>query len=85
MRYGYDLGCRFGQPHNMMLIHENAQQRWERCLICNRKFRYNKGYKTRVENRQYLKDHVRQYAQKFGATKRIFNKLYRPELMTIKI
>lgn len=79
MRYGHDLGCRFGHPHDLKIIHETPQVKWEVCLICNRKFRWNKGHKGRVKNVEYLKSHVRNFCQRFGATKRIYHKIYKPE------
>jgi len=78
IRYSTRFGCRFGQPHNLVRIGENPHQIWERCSICNKTFKWNKGYKGRVENTEYLKAHVRQYAQDFGTTKRVFMKLYKP-------
>ena len=86
MRYTGDLGCRYrGIPHEMMIVHENPQVKWERCMICGKRYRFNKGYKGRVDNNEYLKVHVRNFAQKFGATKRVYNKVYRPETCTITI
>lgn len=85
MRYGRKLGCRFGQPHDLAIIHQNEQYQWEVCHICNRKFRWKKGYKGRIDNKEYLKAHVRNFAQKSGATKRVFHKIYRPEQYKIKI
>jgi len=85
MRYGRDLGCRFGQPHDLKNIHENPHVLWEVCKICGKRFRWNKGYRGRVENAEYLRVHVRNYAQQFGATKRIFNKLYDPKKCEIFI
>lgn len=85
MRYGYRLGCLFGQPHKMKIIHENPQVKWERCEICGKKFRWNKGYKGRVNNVEYLKAHIRDFCQKFGATKRIYHKIYIPNKTIIKI
>lgn len=85
IRYGTRFGCRFGQPHNMMRIGENPQQIWERCLICNKKFRWNKGNGGRVDNPEYLKTHVRQFAQPNGSTKRAFMKLYRPDETVITL
>ena len=81
MRYG----CKGGQPHDLMIIHENPQIKLERCVLCNKRFRWNKGYKGRINNQEYLKAHVRQFAQQGGATKQIFNKLYRPENCVIEL
>jgi len=79
IRYGTRFGCRFGQPHDMVKIGENPRQMWERCKICNKTFRWNKNIKGRIENFAYLKAHVRQFAQDFGSTKRVYMKLYKPE------
>jgi len=86
MRYGRDLGCRFsGQPHNIVVIHENKFATWEKCTICGKRFKWNKGYKGRIKNEEYLKAHVREFAQNRGATKRVYNKLYNIERTIIKI
>jgi len=84
-RYGLRLGCRFGQPHDLKVISDNPSVKWEVCQICNKKFRWNKGINGRVNNVAYLKAHVRAYAQRFGATKRVYNKLYKPEKCIIHI
>lgn len=47
--------------------------------------RYNKGYKGRVANTQYLRDHVRNFAQRSGATKAVYHRIYKPETCTITI
>lgn len=86
MRYTGDLGCRYrGIPHEMRIIHETPHAKWEVCEICSIRKRYNKGYKERIHSAEYLKDHVRNFAQSFGATKRIYNKLYRPQKCIIVI
>lgn len=85
MRYGYNLGCRFGQPHDLKTIHENPQVKWEVCQLCNKKFKFNKGYKGRVNNVEYLKAHIRNFAQSWGATKRVYQRVYHPENMVIKL
>lgn len=85
MRYGMRLGCRGGLPHDLMILHENPQVKWEVCVNCGKKYRWNKGYKGRIANIEYLKAHVRNFAQKFGVTKRIYNKVYHPEKTTIHI
>lgn len=67
----------------MKIIHETKSVKWEVCQICNKKFRWNKRNKGRVENNAYLKAHVRNFAQRFGATKRVYHKVYKPELTKI--
>lgn len=83
IRYGTRFGCRFGQPHDWVKLDESLYQIWEKCKVCNKSKRWTKGYKGRIKNEEYLKDHVRQYAQDFGSTKRVFKKLYKPEEIII--
>lgn len=85
MRYGTRLGCRFGQPHDPQIIHENPSVKWEACRRCGKRFRWNKGYKGRTDNIEYLKVHVRSFAQPNGATKRVYNKIYNPEKCIIHL
>ena len=80
MRYTSDLGCRTrGIPHDFTGIHETMRVKWEVCQICGKKMRWNKGYRGRMDNVEYLKAHVRNYCQKTGATKRVYNRIYNPE------
>lgn len=78
-------GCRYGQPHDLVPTAESPTVKWEVCRICNKKFRWNKGAKTRIDNVRYLEAHARNYAQQGGATKRLFMKLYEPERCIIKL
>lgn len=78
-------GCKWGLPHDMKQIADTKRFKWEVCQICNKKFRWNKGNKTRVNNVEYLKVHARNYAQKGGATNRLFMKLYETEKTIIKL
>ena len=85
MRYT-DLGCKYrGIPHDLRIIHQDQRVKVEVCAICNKKFRWNKGYRGRVDNAEYLKAHVRAYCQRGGPTKRIYHRVYKPELCVIKI
>lgn len=85
MRYGTRFGCRGGMPHDFGVLHETKAVKWEVCHRCGLKKRFNKGYRGRVHNNEYLKAHVRNFAQRFGATKRIYHKLYKPDKCVIKI
>lgn len=81
-----DYGCRWrGVPHDLYPVGETANIKVERCHICHATFRWAKGFKGRVDNVRYLKAHARNYAQKGGATNRLFMKLYEPEKATIVI
>ena len=85
MRYGLRLGCRGGLPHDLKILNENKLVKWEVCQICGKKFRFKKGYKGRIDNQEYLKAHVRNFAQKWGATKRVYYKTYHREKCKIII
>ncbi len=85
IRYGTRFGCRWGMPHDFKQIHVGKTYKVEKCLLCGVRKRWNFGFKGRVDNPEYLKDHVRQFAQKFGSTRRVYNKLYRPEKSIIYI
>lgn len=81
-----DYGCRWkGVPHDLFPIGENATVKVERCKICNVKMVWPKGSKGRTDNVKYLKAHARNFAQKGGATHRLFMKLYEPEKTIIVI
>ena len=75
-----DLGCRYrGVPHDLRIIHQNKLATYERCRICQKSFVWNKGYKGRLNNTEYLKAHVRNYCQKFGATRSIYMRTYKKD------
>ncbi len=80
-----EFECRFDLPHDLKKLGETSSQIWERCKTCRKTFRWNKGFKGRVKNEEYLKEHIRHFAQDSGPTKRIFYKLYRPEKAVIHI
>ena len=80
-----NYGCKFGQPHDVILLNDSRRVKWEVCKVCNKKFRWIKGFKERIDNVEYLKVHARNYAQKGGATNRLFMKLYETEKTTIII
>lgn len=80
-----DYGCKYGLPHDLSIVHENKGYKWEICKTCNTKYKWRKGHKGRIDNVLYLKAHVRNFAQKFGATKRVYHKIYKPETTKITI
>lgn len=83
IRFGTRFGCRWGQPHDFIQLHDCRSYKVERCKLCGLRKRWNKGFKERIDNKEYLFLHVRNYAQEGGATKRAFNKIYHPEKTTI--
>ncbi len=85
VKYGTRFGCRWGMPHDFATIKDTKTYKVERCKICGVRKKYNKGYRMRIDNVAYLRDHVRNYAQENGSTKRVFAKLYKSKKLEIHI
>lgn len=85
VRYGVRLGCRFGTAHQFHMLKDTPAAKWEKCVICGLRKRWNKGAKHRIDNTEYLKAHVREYAQPNGSTRRVFMKLHHPNKCVIKL
>lgn len=85
IRYGTRFGCRFGMPHQFELIKDTKTAKYEKCVLCQVRKRWNKRTKGRIDNPEYLKAHVREYAQPNGSTKRVFMKIHNPDKCVIKI
>jgi hypothetical protein len=55
----------------------NDEAQVERCIFCGKKVIYKKESITgRIDNKKYLRDHIRHTAQPFGKTKKIFKEVY---------
>jgi len=80
-----NYGCRYGMPHDLKPLQDTGRVKWEVCIICTKKFRWNKAYKGRIQNKAYLEAHIRNFAQRFGPTKRIYHKIYKSEAIKIVI
>jgi hypothetical protein len=78
-------GCKRGLPHDLHPVHETKAVKIEVCHICNKKFRWNKGYRQRIANNEYLEAHARNYCQPNGRTKALYMKIYQPEQSIIKL
>lgn len=85
IRYGTRFGCRWGVPHDYIVLSENKRHKTERCKICRKRVRWNKTNTGRIDNIEYLKEHVRQLAQKFGSTKRVYNNVHNPNKLKITL
>jgi hypothetical protein len=84
-RYGLRAGCRYGQPHDFVILGDTKAAKFERCQICGVRKVWSKFNKGRIDNVAYLQAHVRNFAQPIGSTKTVFNRLYHPEKCVIKI
>lgn len=62
--------------HDYVIVKETKDGIMEVCRECKKRNFIRKGQKGRIDNKQYLKDHVRDTAQPTGATSKIFNKYY---------
>ena len=62
--------------HDYERIGENEEAIVEVCKECKNKLITKKDKQGRIDNEKYLKEHVRDFAQPEGNTKKIFNKYY---------
>ena len=65
--------------HNYKIINDNNDGRLEICVECKKRLITKKGKGGRVDNRKYLKEHLRETAQPTGKTSKVFNKYYGKE------
>jgi len=79
------FNCKSGTYHDLIPIYENQAKKVEVCKLCGKKFRWNKGHKGRVANAEYLKLHIRNFAQRTGPTKRAYYRTYDPSKLIIEI
>lgn len=85
MGHNERYGCKWGIPHDPRIVYQDKKIKVEKCTICNKQFRWHKGPRGRVQNKEYLKVHIRNFCQKFGATKRIYHKIYKSDKMKIRL
>jgi hypothetical protein len=72
--------CKDNQPHSYQLLFDGLDIQVEQCDICNKKIRFNKDKRGRVDNKQYLEAHIRELCQPHGRTAKIYYRIYHPEL-----
>lgn len=65
--------------HNYRKITETNSGIREICVECKKILSTPKGKTGRIDNKKYLKEHVRDTAQPTGRTKHIFEKYYGKE------
>lgn len=61
--------------HDFIVEHSSETEQVEHCRICGLRKVYKK-ISGRVNNREYLKDHTRDFAQPHGPTDQIFQRFY---------
>lgn len=62
--------------HSFNTVGENSEAIVEICTECKKRLVMRKDSKERVNNVQYLKEHVRDTAQPTGITSKIFKRFY---------
>lgn len=70
--------------HDYVTIGENNDAVVEICKECKKRLITRKDSKGRVNNKEYLKEHVRDTAQPKGPTKKIFNRFYGTKISSSK-
>jgi hypothetical protein len=62
--------------HNYQIVKQDGSGITEVCLECKKKLTTRQDSKGRINNRNYLLEHVRDTAQPHGRTGKIFKKVY---------
>lgn len=75
MRYDYPR-CKGKQPHEYEPFAEAASFLAEICVLCGDKQVWDKDDRGRVANKDYLRYHIREFAQATGPTSQVFEMLY---------
>lgn len=65
--------------HDYVVVRQTGDGILEVCRECKKRNLVRIGLSGRIDNKQYLKDHVRDTAQPNGRTSKIFNKYYKPK------
>lgn len=69
--------CKKGGRCELGVIGDYEDAQVEDCLRCSKRLIYNKEPDTgRIDNSQYLRDHIRDFCQPFGPTRRVFAEVY---------
>lgn len=62
--------------HNFRLIKEDDSGIREICIECKFVLKTPKGKTGRIDNKKFLKEHIRDSCQPFGRTGKLFRKIY---------
>lgn len=66
--------------HNFKKVNENNDGILEICIECKAKLTTKKDPRNgRIDNKKYIKNHLRDTAQPFGRTAKVFGKYYGEE------
>lgn len=67
--------CKKNRYCDFTTVHEDRGAKVERCIYCGRRTIFRK-VNGKTDNVQYLKMHVRNFAQPYGATRKVFEEVY---------
>jgi hypothetical protein len=73
--------CSKARYCDFTLVHEDAGAKVECCIYCGRKEIYRK-VNGRTDNIKYLKMHIRNFAQPYGASRKVFEEIYGKQKLT---
>ena len=62
--------------HDYQYVSENVEGLVEICRTCRKRLITRKDHNQRIDNRKYLKEHVRDFCQKTGRTANLFKRFY---------
>lgn len=69
-------GCKGNLPHKYETVAEDKTIICEVCILCNNKKVYNKVELGRIDSKEYMKEHARDFVQPNGKTGKLFEQLY---------
>lgn len=72
-------------PHTPQTLADTSRYKVERCGRCGERKNWLKGTRGRVNTIEYYRFHIRNFCQRYGATKRVHRKVYRPHELVIRI
>lgn len=79
-----NYGCKNGLPHQFETyvapdgtVCDFSQTLYEICVLCGKRVEWNKNKRTgRVDSKEYLEAHIREFCQPYGRTGRVWEILY---------
>jgi hypothetical protein len=88
-----NYGCNNSLPHDFTTLIDKETGKpcdfinaiWEICIRCGKKMKWNKDGYGRINNKDYLDYHIRDFAQPYGRTRKVYEMIYgKPKEITQK-
>lgn len=67
--------CKKNKYHDLTCVHEDRKAKVEMCIYCGHREIFRK-VDGKTDNVRYLKMHVRNFAQPYGATRKVFGEIW---------